>query len=168
MTGCASVSYFCTNFMFCTTSVLFCICAINFLAFVRSTSWIWNIGVGSNFFRAQNFSNFNWNFGTFAQLLQVALTIWNLLWFSQTFSEVEVQCWSTTAMYHLENSPIAASPFHWVSAERRIVLHQNTLHTEFKIVDFCSFLWLSLNQLSEFWFGHQRCSSWDDAMLITY
>lgn len=58
---------------------LFCICHQIFCI----SPAIWNIGVGSNFFLAQNFSNLNWNFVTFAQLLQVARTIWNLLWFSK-------------------------------------------------------------------------------------
>ena len=53
MPGCASVSYECTNFMFCTLSALFCICPQIF----RISPAIWNIGVGPNFFPAQNFSN---------------------------------------------------------------------------------------------------------------
>ena len=93
---CTARSTLCHAFFSCATTfhfaLLFCI-AINFLAFAQSTSTsIWNIKAGSNFFLVPNFSSLKlWNikanlifslcqtFQTWTKILEVVLKFYKLL-----------------------------------------------------------------------------------------
>ena len=108
-------------------ALLFCI-AINFLAFVQSTSTsIWNIKARSNLTSCQTFQARNFEISkrtyffppaklfklepkfwklcsSFTSCCIAALTIWILLWFPQTSQEVGICCWRTVG--HLKNLKI--------------------------------------------------------------